>query len=72
MKEVIASRTKQSDKLLKSLKARLLRYARNDLSVAFSANCWTEQHTEFPKPAPHRLSYSAAFHLLFCSFQNNS
>jgi len=39
---VIARRafaTKQSDKLLKSLKARLLRYARNDLSVGFSANC---------------------------------
>jgi len=31
--------TKQSDNLLKSLKARLLRYARNDLSAGFSANC---------------------------------
>jgi hypothetical protein len=30
---------KQSDNLLKSLKARLLRYARNDLSLGFSANC---------------------------------
>ena len=29
---------KQSDNLLKSLKARLLRYARNDLSAGFSAN----------------------------------
>ena len=30
---------KQSDNLLKSLKARLLRFARNDLSGGFSANC---------------------------------
>jgi len=32
--------TKQSDNLLNSLKSRLLRYARNDLSVGFSANCY--------------------------------
>jgi hypothetical protein len=31
--------TKQSDNLLNSLKARLFRYARNDLSAGFSANC---------------------------------
>jgi hypothetical protein len=64
MKAGIASRTEQSDKLLKFLKGRLLRYARNDLSLAFCANCWTEQPTGFPKPAPHRLSYFSAFDLL--------
>ena len=31
--------TKQSDNLLKSSKARLLRYARNDLPAGLSENC---------------------------------
>jgi len=38
-RDALRGTAKQSDNLLKSLEARLLRYARNDLSLGFPANC---------------------------------
>ena len=72
-RDALRGATKQSDKLLKSLKARLLRYAlytmrcpepyrfravqgyaRNDLFVSFSANCYIVLIRKLPLPSRER------------------